>query len=86
MLTCEKATRLISDGMEQPLGLRERARLRMHLWICDGCTNFQRQARWLRQLAQHYGAGLAPAPGDGQDVPGAQPPGARGARPEGEEK
>ncbi len=74
MLTCETATRLISDGMEQPLGLRERARLRMHLWICDGCANFQRQARVLRQLAGRYAAGLAPGPGDDPDARGRNTP------------
>jgi hypothetical protein len=74
MLTCEKATRLISDGMEQPLGLGARVRLRMHLFICNGCTNFQRQARVLRELAGHYAAGLAPGAGDDPEAQGRNRP------------
>ena len=65
MLTCEQATRLISDGMERPLGWRERAGLRVHLWICTGCTNFVRQTQLLRQLARRYARG---------DVPGRRTP------------
>jgi hypothetical protein len=74
MLTCEKATRLISDGMEQPLGLGARARLRLHLLICAGCTNFQRQARVLRTLAGRYAAGLAPGPGSDPAAQGGSRP------------
>lgn len=59
MLTCAHATRLISDGLDVELTLRQRVSLRVHLWICSGCANFRKQARWLQQLAGHYADGQA---------------------------
>lgn len=49
MLTCKDATRLVSEGQERALGLRERWSLRVHLWLCDNCRRFERQVRLLRQ-------------------------------------
>lgn len=53
MLTCKDASRLVSEGLERPLGLRERWALRLHLWICDNCRRFERQMRLLRQALRH---------------------------------
>lgn len=56
MLTCKDASRLISEGQERHLRLRERWGLRLHLWICVNCRRFERQIhllrRALRELAQ----------------------------------
>ena len=49
MLTCKEATRLVSQGLDRRLGLTERVALRLHLLICDGCTNFSRQVAFLRK-------------------------------------
>ena len=49
MLTCKEATRLVSQGLERRLGLAERLALRLHLLICDGCTNFNKQVAFLRR-------------------------------------
>lgn len=49
MLTCKDASRLVSEGLERPLGFRERWSLRLHLWLCDNCRRFERQLRLLRQ-------------------------------------
>ena len=49
MLSCKEVTRLVSQGLERRLGFFERLRLRVHLAICDGCTNFKRQTDFLRQ-------------------------------------
>lgn len=48
-LTCKDAARLLSRAHEQPLGGWERLRLRLHLAICDGCTNFRRQLAFIRE-------------------------------------
>ena len=48
-LSCREASRLLSQSMDRPLGLAEQARLRLHLTLCDACTNFSRQLRLLRR-------------------------------------
>ncbi len=49
MLSCKEVTRLVSQGLDRRLGFAERVRLRLHLAICDGCTNFHKQLAFLRQ-------------------------------------
>ena len=49
MLSCKEATRLVSQGLDRRLGFAERLGLRLHLLICDGCTNFSRQMAFLRK-------------------------------------
>jgi predicted anti-sigma-YlaC factor YlaD len=49
MLSCKQATRLVSEGLDRELGFTERVRLRVHLAICGGCTNFSKQVALLRQ-------------------------------------
>ena len=48
-LTCHEASRLLSQGMDAPLPLGQRLRLRLHLLVCDACSNFSRQLRLLRR-------------------------------------
>ncbi|MFA5082746.1 MAG: hypothetical protein WC474_09395 [Hydrogenophilaceae bacterium] len=55
MLTCKDASHLISERQERPLGLRERLGLRLHLWLCDGCRNFERQLALMRQALRNLG-------------------------------
>ena len=49
MLTCKEAARLVSQGLDRRLGLAERLALRLHLLVCDGCTNFSKQVAFLRR-------------------------------------
>jgi len=49
MLTCKEATRLVSQGLDRKLSFGERLMLRVHLAICDGCTNFSKQVAFLRR-------------------------------------
>ena len=59
MLSCKDVSHLVSQGLDRRLGWWERARLRLHLAICDGCTNFKKHVDFLRQamarLADHSG-------------------------------
>jgi predicted anti-sigma-YlaC factor YlaD len=48
-LTCKEVSRLISEGLDRRLGWSERVRVRIHLAICDGCTNFKKQMHFLRK-------------------------------------
>lgn len=49
MIDCREASRLISQHADRPLPLGRRLQLRLHLFVCDACTNFSRQVRLLRQ-------------------------------------
>jgi predicted anti-sigma-YlaC factor YlaD len=48
-MTCKDASRLVSQGLDRRLGALERVRLRFHLAICDGCTNFKKQMQFIRK-------------------------------------
>ena len=49
MLSCKQVSRIVSQGLDRELGFTERVRLRVHLAICDGCTNFSKQMAFLRE-------------------------------------
>lgn len=55
MLSCKEATRLVSEGLDRRLSFGQRVALRLHLAICDGCTNFNRQLRFLRRAVARLG-------------------------------
>jgi hypothetical protein len=55
MLSCKEAARLVSQGLDRRLGLGERLALRLHLAICDGCTNFRKQVVFLRRAVARLG-------------------------------
>ena len=54
-LSCREASRLLSQSMDRPLGLGERLRLRVHLAVCDACSNFSRQLKILRRALARLG-------------------------------
>ena len=56
MLSCKEVAHLVSEGLDRKLGLGERLRIRLHLAICDGCTNFSRQIAFLRRAIRQLGA------------------------------
>lgn len=47
-LTCQQASRLLSQQQDEPLPFGKRVRLRLHLMYCDACTNVSRQFDTLR--------------------------------------
>ena len=55
MLSCKEASHLVSEGLDRDLGFFERVRLRLHLAICDGCTNFKKQMDFLRRALRELG-------------------------------
>ena len=56
MLSCKEVTRLVSQGLDRRLGFGERVRLRVHLALCDGCTNFKKQTAFLREAVRQLGS------------------------------
>ena len=60
MLTCQQATRLVSERQDRPLRGRERVGLWVHLMMCRFCRAFERQLAYLQAIARrHTEAGLA---------------------------
>jgi hypothetical protein len=49
MLTCKEATQLVSQGLDRRLAFHERLALRLHLLVCNGCSNFRKQVTFLRK-------------------------------------
>jgi len=54
-LTCKEVSHLVSQGFDRELGWGERMRVRIHLAICDGCTNFKKQMDFLRRAMRELG-------------------------------
>ena len=48
-IDCQQASRLISQSMDERLPFGQRVKLRVHLLICDACSNFNRSVRLLRR-------------------------------------
>ena len=48
-LSCKEASTLLSQAMDRELPLWVRLKLRLHLLICDACTNFSRQLQLVRR-------------------------------------
>jgi hypothetical protein len=55
LLSCKDVTRLVSQGLDRRLGFGERIAVRVHLLICEGCSNFTRQVRFLRRAVTRLG-------------------------------
>ena len=47
-ISCQQASRLLSQREDEPLPFGKRVRLRLHLAYCDACTNVSRQFQTLR--------------------------------------
>jgi len=52
MLTCKQASKLISQSLDCPLTWSEKMQLKLHLLICNPCTQFKRQLNMLRTALQ----------------------------------
>ena len=54
MISCKKASRLMSEGMDQRLSVKEVINLKMHLFFCAACAQVLRQLKGLRRLMRAY--------------------------------
>lgn len=59
MLNCKQTTKLLSEKQDRPLSFRERFALRLHLMMCSGCTNYDRQLEFIRKACRRIGGGDA---------------------------
>lgn len=53
-ITCKEASRLISSGLDQKLGLHERTVLRLHLAVCSACNVMKSQFEFMRRALATY--------------------------------
>ena len=68
MLPCREVTRLVSQGLDRRLGFGERIALRVHFAICEGCSNFDRQMKLLREAVRQLGEAEDPRPSGSQST------------------
>jgi predicted anti-sigma-YlaC factor YlaD len=61
-LDCKAVARLLSDGQDQELPVPERARMRLHLVICQACRNVDEQMQFIRRAMQRLGRDDEPPP------------------------
>jgi hypothetical protein len=54
MYSCEQASKLASQAMEEPLGRLQRVQLSLHLMLCRHCKNFSRQIEFLRRTSRKF--------------------------------
>ncbi|HVE51362.1 MAG TPA: zf-HC2 domain-containing protein [Casimicrobiaceae bacterium] len=54
LIDCRHATRLISQLQDRELRSWERARLRLHLAVCDACSRFEQQVAFMRDALRRF--------------------------------
>ena len=59
--TCKEVSRLLSESQDQDLPASERARLRLHLVMCETCHAVEKQFSFLRQAMQRLSRSGPPA-------------------------
>lgn len=67
MLSCKEVSLLISQSYDARLTWRQRLAVRLHLLICEACSRFAKQMRFLRRAGRAFndrqqdgGGGLSP--------------------------
>lgn len=52
MITCKQASQIISQSLDKPLSRSERLQLKLHLFICNACTRFNRQLHLISNVVK----------------------------------
>jgi len=53
-ISCQHASRLLSQQQDERLPFMQRVKLRLHLAVCDACTNVSRQFQAMRLALQRW--------------------------------
>lgn len=56
VISCKEASLLLSQAEDRRLGPLERLKLRAHLSLCDFCTRFADQLRFMREALRKLGS------------------------------
>jgi predicted anti-sigma-YlaC factor YlaD len=59
-IDCKDVSRLISEGLDTNLAPAERARMRLHLVICETCRTVDEQMQFLRRALRKLGQDKPP--------------------------
>ena len=52
MLNCKQNSELLSQALDRPLTFREKLAMRLHLMMCRGCRNFEKQLAFIRKASR----------------------------------
>lgn len=52
MLNCKQNSELLSQSLDRPVSFREKMAMCMHLMMCRGCRNFEKQLNFIRKAAR----------------------------------
>jgi predicted anti-sigma-YlaC factor YlaD len=63
MMSCKKATHLMSQQLDRKLSTGEAMSLKFHLMMCTGCTNFRNNMAFLRRACERITGDIATNPG-----------------------
>jgi hypothetical protein len=55
-ISCREVTRIVLQGEDRAITLRERVVLRLHYFICDRCVRFRQQAKLMRKAIDRWRA------------------------------
>lgn len=68
MLSCQRASQLISDGLNRRLSMGERISLRFHTFVCAACRTYRRQLAVIHRAMMQHGLGDADSASEFADV------------------
>lgn len=54
MLNCKDTTRLVSQQQEKTLSFSKRMALRVHLLMCSGCRNYNKQIDFIHKACRRF--------------------------------
>ena len=52
--TCPEVIRILSLGMDKPLPLSTRIKLRIHYLMCSFCERYAKQLKYMREVAREF--------------------------------
>jgi hypothetical protein len=52
--TCPEVIRILSLGMDKPLPLSTRIKLRIHYFMCSFCERYAKQLKYMREVAREF--------------------------------
>jgi len=55
--TCKDVHRMVAESFDRDLPVWSRLQVRLHLAVCDACTNFRKQMTLLREAMRRFDAG-----------------------------
>lgn len=58
MLECRDVSKLVTHSLDEPLTMRQRLRVRWHLFVCRYCRRFQKQVFWLHGVLRQKSESL----------------------------